>query len=276
MSLHPDVERLALLGWRLHPAWPGGSRASCIKNAAALASFDLDQLDQWSREFPGCNWRVVMAGSGIWSLDVDAPGPDHGADGIKAMADLVATHGPLPPRPATRSGGGGYALFFRHHGEAIVGASGTPAPGLDPLRGRQTVTVPPSIHHRTRRTYRWIVAPWEVSAPPAPAWLLRLVAPPPEPPIPVQRPLAQSPDQERRFAEAALRGAANKVATAPPGRRNDILNWAAWTVSRFMTDGTLHSSEIAEQLAAAGRIAGLDRIEVRNTLRSALAAGARR
>jgi hypothetical protein len=164
MTLQPDIERLALLGWRLHPS-SRYSRAACIKSATDIATCDLEQLERWSTEFPGCNWRVVMDGSGIWALDVDAPGPDHAADGIKVLAELVALHGPMPPRPSTRSGGGGFALFFLHRGEPIAGGTGTPAPGLDPRRGRQTVTVPPSIHHRSRHPYPWIVPPWEVPPP---------------------------------------------------------------------------------------------------------------
>ena len=136
MTLHPDIERLALLGWRLYPA-SQYSRAACIKNAADLATPDLDQLSRWSREFPGCGWRVVMQGSGIWALDVDVPSSDHAADGMAALAPLVAAHAPLPPRPTARSGGGGCALLFRHNGEPISGKTGTPTPGLDPRRERR-------------------------------------------------------------------------------------------------------------------------------------------
>ena len=145
MDLHPDVERLALLGWRLHPA-SRYSRAACIKNAADLATRDLAQLARWSREFPDCCWRVVMEGSGIWALDVDVPGEDHKADGVAALVSLVAMHGPIPPRPTTRSGGGGCALFFRHSGEPISGKTGTPVAGLDPRRGRLAIALPPSVH----------------------------------------------------------------------------------------------------------------------------------
>ena len=168
MTLHPDVERLAILGWRLHPSSRHSKRA-CVKNAASLATADLDQLDRWAAEFPGCNWRVTMEGSGIWALDVDVPGPAHAADGVAKLTTLVKTHGPIPQRPMTRSGGGGCCLFFKHSGEAIAGKTGTPAPGLDPRRGRLSVTVPPSVHHSTKLPYRWIAAPWEVSPPSAPA-----------------------------------------------------------------------------------------------------------
>ena len=100
-----------------------------IKDATELATCDLNQLDRWSWEFPGCGWRVVMQGSGIWALDIDVPGADHVADGAKALADLVAVHGPLPPGPTTRSGGGGSAIFFSHTDEPIIGKTGLPSAG---------------------------------------------------------------------------------------------------------------------------------------------------
>lgn len=276
MSIPPDIERLAILGWRLHPA-SRFSRAACIKGAAEAATYDLDCLERWATEFPGCNWRVVMGGSGVWALDVDAPSPDHAADGIAALAGIVATHGPLPPRPMTRSGGGGLALFFRHAGEPIIGKTGTPAPGLDPRRGRLTVTVPPSIHHRTRRPYRWIVPPWELSPPAAPEWLLRLVAPPPVPAMPdrPQRP-SDAPEGRRRYALAALRRAADRAATASQGARNSILNSETFALVKFQTEGVLDASEIATAMAYAGRQAGLLPPEIQATLTSALAAGVRR
>ena len=43
MDLHPDIERLALLGWRLHPV-SRRTRAACFAHAATLATSDLDQL----------------------------------------------------------------------------------------------------------------------------------------------------------------------------------------------------------------------------------------
>lgn len=266
--MKPDIERLALLGWRLHPS-SRSSRAACIKGAAEAATSDLDQLARWSREFPGCNWRAVMEGSGVWALDVDAPGPDHDADGITALTGLVARHGPLPARPMTRSGGGGFALFFRHDGEPISGKTGIPEPGIDPRRGRLTVTVPPSVHHRTGYRYRWITPPWEMSPPPAPGWLLRLVAPSP-PPICASPHLAAGGLPGRPYAVAALRRAVEQVAVAPAGQRNDTLNRAAWSVARFISGGLLQPSETAEALAHAGLVAGLDRREVQQTLASAL------
>lgn len=275
MSIHPDIERLALLGWRLHPA-SQYSKAACVKSAADVATYDLDRLAEWTREFPRCNWRVVMEGSGIWGLDVDAPGADHAADGIAALADLVAENGPIPPRPMTRSGGGGCALFFRHDGEPISGRTGTPCPGIDPRRGPLTVTVPPSVHITTRQTYRWITAPWQLTPPPAPAWLLKLVAPPPAPPLPAQPRIDPTGEHGRRYAVEALRREVEAVAIAAQGCRNDQLNRSVFAVARFIAQGLLEATEIAEALAHAGRVAGLHHQEVERTLASGLRAGARR
>jgi hypothetical protein len=276
MAVPLDVERVALLGWRLHPTCRF-SRAACFTDATTLATCDLDTLDHWTRQYPGCGWRVVMEGSGIWALDVDVPGGRHKHDGITALRKLIAVHGPLPRRPTTRSGGGGLALFFRHKGEPIVGKGGHPALGIDPRRGRQSVTVPLSLHPDTGRPYRWLVAPWELAPPPAPSWLLGLLAPPRVPLLHELPPrLADAAGDRRRYALAALRHAADRTATAPPGRRNDTLNTETFSLTQFIADGTLDAAEVATVMAYAARQAGLPPPEVQATLASALAAGLRR
>jgi hypothetical protein len=272
-ALPNEIECLALLGWRLYPT-SGRSKAACIKDPGASATFDLDKLEFWSREFPGCNWRMVCEGSGVWALDVDVPSEDHAADGVAALANLVKRHGPIPSRPMTRSGGGGLALFFRHRGEPIHGATGWPVPGIDPRRGRLSVTVPPSIHVRTRRPYTWAVAPWQVSPPDAPGWLLKAVAPPP-PLSTAMRSVSDGPHnadpmRRNRYAEAALRNAISRVASAPQGQRNDMLNKQMFRLMRFARAGDLAVREIAESMAVAARQAGLAAPEVQATLRSAL------
>jgi hypothetical protein len=275
LTLHPDVERLAGLGWRLHPA-SCTSRAACFERAADLATYDLDQLERWSCEFRNCAWRVVMEGSGIWALDLDIPGPVHAHDGVAAFKALVEKHGQVPPRPTIRTGGGGLVLFFRHDGEPIVGKTGTPRPGIDPLRGRLAATVPPSRHIRTGHPYRWIIPPWDLSPPPTPEWLLQLVAPPIREPLPPPRPHPSSNDRQRRYAVAALRHGVERAAAAPSGQRNCTLNQETYSLCRrFIPDGLLTAHGIADAMAHAGVAAGLDRREIEQTLASALKAGCR-
>lgn len=268
MTLPPDIERVALLGWHVYPC-STRTKAGCFKNATDAATCDLDQLEQWSRQYPKCNWRVVLGPSQLWGLDCDAP-PLHAHDGVSALTELVKVHGPLPPRPTMRSGGGGIGVFFRHNGERIIGNSGCPAPGIDPRRARQSQTIPPSRHIVTGNAYRWAVAPWEVSAPTAPVWLLKLVEPPPEH-VPVHR-VIDTTDAAR----VKLYRAVQEVAQAGAGSRNDTLNRRAYQVGRMLAAGLLAEQEAIEALYGAARAAGLDHNEAKGTIRSGINSGLRR
>lgn len=266
-SIPDDIERVALLGWRIYPC-SRTSRAGCFKGAHLAATDDLNVLTRWAREF-NPNWRVVFGPSRIWGLDIDRAGSVHAADGLGAMAALVAVHGPLPPGPRARSGSGGVGLFYQHTDERIIGKSGTPAPGIDPRRGALSQTIPPSRHIVTGMSYRWLTAPWEVSPPVAPAWLIRLVE---EPPEPKRGPVAiDTSDQARR----RLYRAALAVIDAPPGSRNETLNRRAYQVGRMIGAGLLGEREAVDALYGAARQAGLDHDETRNTIRSGIQSGQR-
>ena len=153
-SVPHDIEGAALVGFKVFPT-SGYSRAAAFPGAHLQATDDLNQIARWCREYPRANWRLIFGPSALWGLDIDAAGATHSADGVAAMAALTAVHGALPPRPTSRSGGGGYGLIFRHNGERIIGKTGYPAPGIDPRRGLLSLTIPPSIHVVTRRPYRW-------------------------------------------------------------------------------------------------------------------------
>lgn len=260
-----EIEAVALLGWRVYPACRS-SKAGCFKGATDAASSDLGQIEAWCQEYHSCNWRVVMEGSGIWGLDLDTP-PGHAHDGIGAFNVLVKSHGHLPTRPMLRSGGGGLAIFFRDDGHPISGASGVPRPGIDPRRGRQSQTIPPSRHHATGQPYRWLVKPWEVSPPAAPAWLLGLLKPPPEPPW--ERRVVASGD----IARKRLYRAAEAVMNAGQGERNAVLNRKAFYVGTLIGAGMLGEHEAVEALYGAARQAGLTHHEIKDTLRSGINAG---
>jgi hypothetical protein len=264
-----EIEAVALLGWRLYPA-SRRTKKACFPNPTAQATHDLNTLAAWQREYGPCNWRVVMQGSGIWAIDLDVPSHDHAADGVAAFAELVRDNGPLPPRPATRSGGGGMALFFRHNGQRIIRKTGTPSPGIDPRAGGLSVTIPPSVHVTTRRPYRWIMPPWELSPPDAPAWLLKLLEPPPEPEY------RRAPIDTSDAARSRLYRAAGAVADAQPGQRNDVLNRRAYQIGTLIGAGLLGEQEAIGALYGAARAAGLDHAEAKATIRSGVNSGMRR
>lgn len=267
MSLHPDIERLALLGWALYPA-SRASKAGCFEGAADAATSDLYQLERWGVAYPNCNWRVVAGPSKLFILDVDRPGT-HKHDGFAALAKLVEIHGDLPPRPMTRTGGsGGAALFFKHQGERLRGKSGLPAPGLDPHRGKQAIIVPPSRHPVTGGYYAWRLPPWEVAPPPIPSWLARLLEPTPEP---EWRRQPYEPTTER--ARNAIMRAIHAVQDAPSGAANDTLNRMAFRLGSWAGAGLITSSEAQETLYSAARSRKIPDREARDTIKSGLRAG---
>lgn len=260
MKLHPDIERVALLGWHLYPC-SRTTRKACFPSPTQKATCDLDQLEAWTREFRNPNWRVVFGPSGMWGLDCDVP-PGHPHDGVAGLKALTDQHGQLPKRPTARSGGGGLVVFFKHTDEKIIGDGGHPALGIDPRRGAQSQVIPPSIHITTRKPYHWILPPWEVSAPKAPDWLLGLVKPPPQPAY------KSGPIDTEDFARNRLYKAASAVMNAGDGVRNDTLNRRSYQVGIMVAAGVLGESEAVEALYAAARAAGLDHGEASATIKS--------
>lgn len=268
MTIPPDIEAVALLGWHLYPC-SRKTKAACFKNPTDRASCDLDVIAGWVNEFGACNWRVVMGPSRIWALDCDVP-PGHPHDGVVNFTALVAQNSPLPRRPTARSGGGGVVVFFAHCGERIIGDGGHPALGIDPRRGRQSQTIPPSIHLVTRKPYRWVAPPWDVAPPTAPAWLLHACAPPPEPEW-KKTPRLPTTDLARRVLIRAI----ERITGATEGQRNDCLNRAGYGVARFVAAGLLGEQDAVEALYAAARQTGLPHLEIKATLRSAFQSGFR-
>lgn len=264
--LHQDVERAALIGWRLVPAT--ASKKGMFAGYLDAATYDLDQLAEWSETYPGCCWKVVPAGSGVWFLDVDIPGGDHLHDGVAALAGLCDRHGPLPDGPHGVSASGGRLLVFKDTGRPIAPGSGVPAPGLDTLAGRLCPMVSPS--KRGGHAYRWIVAPWDVAPPAAPEWLASLVAPAALPERP-RGPIKATSDTARRSFARSL----DRIAAAEEGQRNATLNRQTFTAARWIAAGLLDEAEAVRALYAAGMAIGLTAAEVKGTIKSGCIAGYR-
>lgn len=265
--IHPDIERVALLGWHLYPC-SNRTRHGCFKGASHAATCDLNVLARWTSEFPNCGWRVVCQPSNIWGLDLDTP-PIHNHNGVEYFTNLVKVHSPLPPRPQLRSGGGGIALFFHYSGQRLSGKTNS-LPGIDPRCGRLSQTIPPSLHYITGKPYRWINAPWDVAPPQAPEWLVKLFEPPPEPEF--KRTQIDTTDAARR----QLYKACMAVVQSTNGARNDTLNRRAFQVGCMMGEGLLGEQEAIEALYGAARQAGLEHHEAKATIMSGLTSGLKR
>jgi hypothetical protein len=130
----------------------------------------------------GLPWRegdniAAACGEGLGALDLDRHHAD--ADGFATLAELEASHRPLPQAPKSRTGGGGMHIFL-HYPPVSVVHSMTLGPGLDFIGDGKMVVLPPS-RHASGNVYRWEegAAPWETGIPMMPEWLLDLLAPPP-------------------------------------------------------------------------------------------------
>lgn len=267
MTLPDEIERAALLGWCIYPG-SSRTRHGCFKGAHEAATYDLATLAGWAKDYPDCSWRLVCGPSWVWGLDLDTP-PIHANDGIAAFKEFLADKPPLPSRPTMRSGGGGLAIFFKWSGEPIIGDAKKWLLGVDPRRGRQSQTIPPSLHHVTRKPYRWLVAPWDVSPPVAPSWLLKPLQPAPAPAVKAPAKLTEG-DRKRNYAIAALHAGVKVVASAGDGSRNITLNSECWRLARFLHDGTLTESEIRDCMLAAARASSLEMREAIATIDSAI------
>jgi hypothetical protein len=197
------------------------------------------------------------AASGVDALDIDAPRHPEAAEW------WARHHRRLPATRTHRTRSGGLHVLFEHAagmrcwtGRPVSGSDGRADGGYIvwwPTEGEPVLREEPP-------------APW-------PDWLLDELTPPPaRTPAWALATDLSSPDRGSRYGSAALRHAANRVARAPVGNRNNTLNTEAFGVARLVAAGVLNAQDVADTLAAAAVASGLAPREVEATLRSALAA----
>jgi len=101
-----------------------------------------------------------------------------------------------------------------------------------------------------------------------PEWLLEKAFKPEPAPVPLgPLPKMQTTD---RYVERAVENAVRNVASMKEGGRNDILNRECFGLMRFVQEGRLSASFVAEVMTMAGISAGLNAREVERTVASAL------
>ena len=186
------MPRIAGRDGKLIDALHGSPRTGLVGDAEVAAYWDAN---------PGTPALAVVLGprSGVFVVDADQH--EGGADGPAELSKLEARNGPLPPAPVVLSpSGNGRHLYFRWPTGSI--RTGKIAPGVEVLANRAAATLPPST--KRGKPYRW-KADRHIAylpPPPAPAWLLKMAAPPPLPRAP--RPPDRKPSD--RYIEAAIAG----------------------------------------------------------------------
>jgi Bifunctional DNA primase/polymerase, N-terminal len=162
------------------------------------ATSDPARVARWWTRWPQANIGARVPVS-MFVLDIDPR-----QDGHRHLAQLEAEHGPLPPTRVSLSGrgdGGQHRWFLHPGGElSVLGLRQRGCRGLDLKTHAGYVLLPPSRHPATGQPYTW--AEPILDPAPVPAWLRRLLTPPPAataPPAP-RRPLPR-PRQGRSVAE---------------------------------------------------------------------------
>ena len=124
-TLPPEVHYAAsTLGWRFHPLESRGKKP-LLTSWPSAASKDLQKLEQWSRQFPGCNWGVVT-GEAFFVVDID------GQLGRDTVAQWEAQGYILPPTLTVYTGRdeGGEHRYYQVRSGMALGNRAALAPGI--------------------------------------------------------------------------------------------------------------------------------------------------
>jgi len=120
------------------------------------------------------------------------------------------------------------------------------------------VCLPPSRPDSKRPPYQFVNGSDFLTAPVVPPELVKLLRE------------GHKPKPREELEEECAR-----VASAPPGQRNDILNKAVFKLAKLVAAGKLKESEVREALTKAALACALEPYEIERTLDSALSAGKR-
>jgi Bifunctional DNA primase/polymerase, N-terminal len=269
-------------GWHVFPCAPGSKRPALRENWQDLATTDHGRIRAWWARRP-YNVGIACGQSGLVVIDLDVardgPGGPGGLDGPGSGADvlerLCRAHGQRYPAGTytVDTPSGGSHLYFTAPPTPVRNSAGRLGPLIDVRADGGYVVGDGSVIDGRRYAARGDFLPLPL---PLPAWLARLLDE--EPALPeITRPLpALDRAQGRAYALAAFREETRRVAEARVGTRNHTLNRAAFSLGQLVAAGLIPPLPVMTGLADAAARAGLPADEARRTIRSGMAAGARK
>lgn len=242
---------------------PYGEKAPRMKDWPRLASKDAGQIERWFPAGQPLNLGIATGeASAVFVLDVDV-----GDNGPETLAELEQRHGALPATPMqlTPTGGRHY-LFKLPEGAPIKNSVKTLGAGLD-VRGKGGVIVAAPSVHPNGGHYQWGegLAPWDLPAAKAPAWLIELIRADDRPPTKPKPPggerrgarVEQGSRNNSLFKEASrLRGA---------GHDEEQVEALLQIYNRKVCDTPLPAEEVAAVAASAMRYAPNQWFEMNDT-----------
>ncbi len=238
-------------------------------NGCKAATRDPDQIAEWDKQFPGCNWGIATGSpsGNLLVVDVDgiweAPGD--------AWTQIANSAGGLP-RTVTVLAGSGHSMhwYFRLPDEVTLGnTAGNLGPGID-TRGEGGYVICPPSQHPSGQKYIWILSPFEAPVAPIPDRILDLLLPK-QRQLPPAPPRIASGDCERGMR--ILEEECHRVAKAVEGTRNQTAFTAAAAIGNLVAGGELVLRVAAEALVEAARISGLPDREAETAVANGLKVG---
>lgn len=232
---------------------PTRDKRPCIEQWRTRASFDLDQVECWWRQFPGAAPGIECEKSGLLVLDLDRHG---GPDGVAAFEQLCVGRQSFPAHPVTETPSGGRHLFFMqpNDGAPLGNGTGRLPPGID-VRGVGGFIIAPGSTRADGERWRplegtpsLIRAFQAESIPALPRWLACLLRPPAHRAAPTS--FHPRNDDERRVQAALDRipaddrevwwrvGAALSAHFGEAGR----VMWDAWSARSKKFDASVQES----------------------------------
>jgi hypothetical protein len=275
----------ALRGWHVFPCAVGGKRPALRGNWQDLATTSADQIRDWWTRAP-YNIGIACGPSALIVIDLDLPRdadddeeaaggalfPLSGADILSGLARQRGERYPGGTYIVDTPSGGCHLYFSATGEERARNSAGAVGPHIDVRADGGYV-----VGAGSRVDGRAYAARGQRTVAPLPSWLAQLVRDsyvPPE--VPAARLPADDRAQGRAYAMAALRAETERVAAARPGTRNDTLNRAAFSLGQLVAAGLLPPIPVITSLIDAARYAGLPQDEAVRTVRSGMAAGARK
>ena len=213
------------------------------------ATTDAEQIKAW-----WTRWPTAMIGmptgnvTDLHVVDVDV----HQHDGFITLKKLSINIEGLP-RVVTPSGGNHF--YHRLGGRSVKNTVGRLGPGIDTRASGGYIILPPSRPDPAKPSYAFINDVDLLAAPMIPEELLKLLR-----------------DSWKRTPQQELEVECSRVAAAPEGCRNDVLNRAAFRVAKLVGTGGLTEAGVRNALTKAALKSDLGIAEIEHTLESAFEA----
>jgi hypothetical protein len=267
------------LGWHVFPCAPGSKRPALKGNWQDVATTDQDRIRSWW-SCQAYNIGIACGPSGLVVIDLDiasgrdpARSPGGPYSGEASLKLLCQVHGQRYPAGTytVDTPSGGCHLYFAAPAAPVRNSAGKIGPRIDIRADGGYVVGAGSRTSAGTYAARGDVLPLTM---PLPRWIARLLTS--QPPSPQAAPLPLPGAQGRAYALAALREETRRVAAAQPGTRNDTLNRAAFSLGQLVAAGLLPPLPVMTSLADAAACSGLPADEARRTIRSGMAAGAKK